>query len=704
MLKRLLMVTAFFGVVLSMPAISSGATLSAGQLKMIDSLSASDRSALAAKLGASNVTPAAPFEAAAPVVVRQKPQGISYIESSFGKRLEDLSERKLNQFGYALFSGSPTTFAPTTDIPIPPEYVLGPGDELRIQYYGSRSDSFSLIVDRNGVVNLPDVGEVSLSRLTFNQARALLAEEIGQKIIGVTTSVTMGRLRSIRVFVLGDVRNPGSYLVSSLSTISHALFVSGGVSKRGSLRHIQLKRNGKKVSELDIYDFLLHGDSSKDGRLHPGDVVFVPPVGELVAVAGEVVRPAIYERKWEKRVKDIVNLAGGLLPAADKVRGQIDRLEASGNRQAISFELTTSGLKAKVKNGDIIQIHTLPGIKDEYVTLSGAVKRGGRFGYKKGMHLSELIESRETLLPKAYLKKAEITHYSVEDGRIRKTSRSEFSLEEFFRKGSDIELQPYDEVVVRSVTDWSESIRVEIKGEVLFPGTYPVAKGETLSSLIERAGGYSEDVYLPGAVFSRQSIRAQQAREQEAMIAQMEQEIAYMESSLTGIREASILSGKQKSIAAAQQILQKMRQVKPTGRLVIELSGLEKFKGSEFDIPLKDGDAIYLPSRPSEVLVIGQVYNTTALLYNSKLDRDDYIDMAGGPTRMADEKAVYIVRASGRVDAGKRFGGNKISPGDTIVVPEDLEQFNLLDSALDWSKVLMNVGVGVASMKTLGIL
>ena len=704
MIKRFSLVAYCLLIGLMVPTSVMSASMSQAQLQMLDSLSPSDRAALSSRLGSSNGASATPFEEAAPVVVNQKPEGMSYIESSFRDRLVGFGGRGLSQFGYELFSGSPTTFAPTTDIPIPPEYVLGPGDELRIQYYGSRSDSFSLIIDRNGVVNLPDVGEISLSRLTFNQARALLAEQIGQKMIGVTTSISMGRLRSIRVFVLGDVRNPGSYMVSSLSTISHALFVSGGVSKRGSLRHVQLKRHGKKVSELDIYDFLLHGDSSKDGRLNPGDVVFVPPVGELVAVAGEVVRPAIYERRSERNVKDIVNLAGGLLPAADKIRGQIDRLEASGNRQAIDFELTKKGLKTRVSNGDIIQIHTLPSIQDEYVALSGAVKRGGRFGYKKGMHLSDLIESRENLLPQAYLKKAEITHYTVEDGRIRKTSRNEFSLEAFFQEGKDVVLQPYDEIVIRSVTDWSESISVSIKGEVLFPGSYPVVKGETLSSLIERAGGYSEDAYLPGALFSRASIREQQAREQKAMIMQMEQEIAYMETSLVGIREASVLASKQKSVAAARQILEKMKQVRPMGRLVIELADLDKLEGSEFDIPLQDGDAFYLPRRPSEVLVIGQVYNTTALLYNSKYTRSDYIEMAGGPTRMADEKAIYIVRASGRVDAGKRYGQNKIKPGDTIVVPEDLEQFNLLDSALDWSKVLMNVGIGVASMKTLGIL
>lgn len=704
---------------LLLPAVAQSGTISSDQMKLLSTLSSSENSALASQLGASTTASSSPLAVTEPVMVKQEPEGRSYIEESFQKRVNDIygvsseeeasqlspeEAHQLGQFGYALFNTSTTTFAPATDIPIPPEYVLGPGDELRIQYYGSRSDNFSLTVDRNGVVNLPDVGEVSVSRLTFNQARALLAEQIGQKMIGVTASITMGRLRSIRAFVLGDVRNPGSYLLSSLSTISHALFVSGGVSKRGSLRHVQLKRNGKKIAELDIYDFLLHGDSRNDRRLSPGDVVFVPPVGDLVAVAGEVVRPAIYERKREKGIDDLIELAGGLLPTADKSRGDIDRLLDSGNRQVVSFDLSRKSLKRRVHNGDIVRVYTLPEVKDNYILLGGSVKRPGRYGYKPGMQLSDLIRSRNDLLPQAYLKKAEITHYDVIDGQVRKTSRTEFNLEDVLNSGAQIELKPYDEIVIRSVTDWSDSIRVEITGEVMFPGTYPVAKGETISSLIERAGGYSDDAYLPGTIFSRQSIREQQQREQDAMIAQMEQEIGFMEASLTGIRDASVLASKQKSIAAAKQMLEKMKQIVPAGRLVIELSKLEKLKGSEFDIPLKNGDTIYLPTKPSEVLIIGQVYNSTALLYNSKYDRDDYINMAGGVTRMADKKAVYVVRASGRVDAGKRYGRNKIEPGDTIVVPEDLEQFNLLDSALDWSKVLMNVGVGLASMKTLGIL
>lgn len=400
----------------------------------------------------------------------------------------------------------------------------------------------------------------------------------------------------------------------------------------------------------------------------------------------------------------MIRLSGGLLPMADQTRGQIDRLEAAGSRRTISFNLTDKGVIKKVKNGDILKIHTLPDVKNEYVVLSGAVKRPGQYGYRAGMRLSDLISSSDSLLPRAYLKKAEVTHYIVIDGEVRKTSRSEFSIEDLLASAEDVLLKPYDEVMVRSVTDWSESVRVEVGGEVRFPGTYPVAKGETLSSVIERAGGYSEDAYLPGAVFSRQSIREQQRREHKAMIAQIEQEIGMLEANLAGIRDPSVLASKQKSIAGAKQLLEKMKQIEPTGRLVIELSELKKLQQSEFDVRLRDGDRIYIPSKPSEVLVIGQVYSSTALLFNSKLKRDDYIDMAGGPTRMADEKSIYVVRANGRVEAGKRWGGGNIQPGDTIVVPEDLEQFNLLDSALDWSKVLMNVGIGLAAMQTLGIL
>jgi polysaccharide biosynthesis/export protein len=215
-------------------------------------------------------------------------------------RLKDEGEAALKPFGYDLFEGVPSTFAPVSDIQVPSDYIVGPGDKLEIQLYGNEPVGYSLTVERDGRINFPKLGPVNLTGLTFENARTAIEQRVAKQLIGSRVSVTMGDLRSIRVFVLGEANKPGSYTVSGLSTMTNALFVSGGVKKIGSLRNIQLKRNGKLITVLDLYDLLLHGDTSGDRQLLPGDVIFIPPIGPIVSVDGAVRRPAIYEIKGEK--------------------------------------------------------------------------------------------------------------------------------------------------------------------------------------------------------------------------------------------------------------------------------------------------------------------------------------------------------------------------------------------------------------------
>lgn len=636
-----------------------------------------------------------------PQVSQPLPEEIGYLEGVINKRLAGGGH--LKQFGYNVFSSSTTTFAPVTEIPIPPEYVLGPGDELKIQYYGSRSDTLSLTVDRNGVVNLPEIGEMGLAGMTFNAAKAVLAEQISKRLTGVTSSINMGRLRSIRIFVLGDVRSPGSYLVSGLSTLTHALFVSGGASKNGSLRHVQLKRQGKKIAEIDLYDFFLKGDGRNDRQLLPGDVVFVPPIGQVVAVSGEVARPGIYELQREKNINEIIVLAGGVIHTADKARVEIDRLEKSGSRKTVNFDLDAANQSAFIQNGDVVQIHSLPAVKDQYVVLSGAVKRPAQYGYKPNMKMSDLIGSQDNWLPESYLKKVEITHHKVENGEQRVTSRDEVNLESLFAGGGDIALQPYDEVLVRAIADWGDTLKVTLKGEVKFPGTYTLKKGETLSSLIDRAGGFTREAYLPALVFTRESIRKQQEEENARLAKQIESEIARMEKDAQKTRDQELMVARQRAVSQAQSMLKDMQAVKATGRLIIDVPSNGQVKDSQADVPLRDGDEIYVPEMPGEVLVMGQVYNPVALSYGKKLSRTDYVDMAGGVTSRANEDATYIVRASGVVVAGKKLRNAQVQPGDAIVIPENLDKLDILDGSLSWTKVLYQIGVSLASMKAIKV-
>jgi polysaccharide export outer membrane protein len=224
------------------------------------------------------------------------------------KKVSTAVTQKLEPFGYDLFAGSPSTFAPLGNAPVPADYRLGPGDSLNVQHYGAENQSYEIQVDREGRVQLPNVGPVQLSGLKFDAASQLIKTKIKEAVIGVEVSVTAGALRSIRVFVLGDVFKPGAYVVSGLSTMSNALLSSGGIKTIGSLRNVQLKRKGKVVSTMDLYDFLLKGDMSKDLPLLEGDVIFVPTLKRTVAIAGEVKRPAIYELKYEKTIDQVIKI------------------------------------------------------------------------------------------------------------------------------------------------------------------------------------------------------------------------------------------------------------------------------------------------------------------------------------------------------------------------------------------------------------
>ena len=824
------------------------------------------------------------------------------LRSSWERFLENQKVRgvdsNLSQFGYQLFAGTPNTFSPAADIPVPPEYVLGPGDELQMQFYGSRDDSLNLVIDREGVIELPKVGALTLVGLSFVQAKALIAEQVRQKMIGVTTSVTMGRLRSIRVFVLGDAEHPGSYLISGLSTISHALFSAGGVSKKGSLRHIQLKRNGNVVKELDLYDFLLKGNSRGDERLLPGDVIFIPPIGAVIGVAGQVNRPAIYELRAEKTAQEVAEMAGGVLADADVKHLQIDRLSQTGGRNILDFDLKQS---TKIQNGDILMLFAVPGMRADTVSLLGHIKRPGQYGLSKDMKLSSLLNSADDLLPgafldyaliqrtnaltrsvstlrvsldkllvkqnkqadialqaddqvyifskasidplnvvsvsgqivnagqypyaeqmrlidlilaaggpnkQAYLKVAELTRYEVIEGKYRQSSRMEVNLGEAFagnaeanivllphdelfvraipnwqsappvkkmvsisgqiikpgqypyaeqmrladlvlaaggpneqaylkvaeltryevidgkrRQSSHTEINlddalagnaeanllllPHDELLIRTISNWRNVTRVEVQGEVKYPGIYPVEDGERLSSVLTRTGGYTGDAYLRAAVFTRESVRADQQKQIDELAKRTEADVAKMETSVGSLKDEMLRTRQLGQLEAAKRVAEQMKSVRATGRIVIELADIEKLKGTSFDLAMRDGDRLHVPKRPDEVQVLGEVYNQSAFVYRNNMSSGEYLAMAGGATRSGDTQRIYVVRVNGMLEVVNTgwFGikSTNIEPGDAIVVPQEVEQFNFVDSTLDWSRVLMQVGVSLASMKTIGV-
>jgi protein involved in polysaccharide export with SLBB domain len=308
------------------------------------------------------------------------------------------SVQEIKPFGYDLFSTVATTFAPATDIPVPADYVLGPGDTLQVQLFGNTIGNYRLVISRDGSINFPKLGPISVVGQRFDDARSMLQERVAREMIGVEASITLGELRSIRVFLLGDVNQPGSYTVSSLSTVTNALLVGGGVSFVGSLRNIQLKRSGQTVRTLDLYDFLLHGDSSHDERLQPGDVIFVPPVGARVSVDGEVKRPAIYELKGERSVNEVLNLAGGLMASTSTTAVQIKRYDQ--NRKQTQFQIDASkasDLASRVQDGDFISVRKISGPVDNGVQVIGFVRYSGTYEWSATTGLADLLHSAQVL-------------------------------------------------------------------------------------------------------------------------------------------------------------------------------------------------------------------------------------------------------------------------------------------------------------------
>jgi len=410
-------------------------------------------------------------------------------------------DRRLEQFGYELFAGAPTTFAPATDIPVSSDYIIGPGDEIHVQLYGKTSFSKDLIVNRDGQVSFPELGPISVAGLTFREMKDLLGREVEHRMIGVDVSVSMGRLRSIRIFVLGDVFSPGSYTVSGLSTLTNALFASGGVRKIGSLRRVQLKRGGSVVTEMDLYDLLIKGDTSDDARLMPGDVLFVPTVGPLAAVAGEVLRPAIYEMNGPMTVRELIDLAGGLRPTAFTDLIQLERIE---DAKHVTYDLTLEATRDwKLKGGDLVKVYPVRAGDELAVFLEGNVVRPGKRQHFEGMRLLDLVPSPEDLLPETFFSYGLIERESEIN---RESEYLAFDLEAALLDsvpGANISLAPRDRVYVFHRAHFRDIPKVSVRGEVRAPGMYEFKKDMRILDLVLAAGGLTSDAWLGEAELFR---------------------------------------------------------------------------------------------------------------------------------------------------------------------------------------------------------
>lgn len=433
---------------------------------------------------------------------------------------EELDSEELKRYGYELFAGIPTTFAPATDIPVPVDYVVGPGDTMKIQLLGKVNESMELSVDRDGSISFPDLGPISVAGLQFSAAKSLIQQKVTDQMIGVRAVISLGELRSIRVFVLGEAFKPGSYTVSSLSTMTNALFASGGITDIGSLRNIQLKRQGKVITTLDLYDLLQKGDTRNDVHLLPGDVIYIPTVGTTAGIQGEVKRPAIYELKNEKSLKDLIRLAGGYSANAYPNISHITRKSRNGFTTVLDVDLSKNKDKStQIKNGDLVEVSTVLEEFEDVVELAGAFHRERNIKWREGLRLSQVIHSVKDFKEGVDLHAGLVIRKEMP---FRKISVLQFSLQHVLENKSnseqDIVLQPLDmvytflqdgtrveqlEPIIQQIKDQNSggalSKTVEIAGNVRYPGVYPLTLNMNIRNLILLAGGLKEASYLGNA-------------------------------------------------------------------------------------------------------------------------------------------------------------------------------------------------------------
>lgn len=816
----------------------------------------------------------------------------------------------LKPFGYDFFKEAAVrVVTERKDIPVPAKYIVGPGDEVKILLWGRVNAQYNLTVDRNGSITIPQIGPQYVAGMTFEQMSTHLIKQSNQ-IVGANIDITMGALKTIPIFVLGDVKRPGAYMIGSFATITDALLLAGGPSEIGSMRNVQLRRKDQIMTTFDLYNLLLKGDKSSDKILQAGDVVFVPVSGPLVGIAGNVKRPAIYELKDKIELQYLIDLSGGIIPTAYTQQIQIERIVK--NEKQVIVDIDDKNLNktrlVNLQDSDLVKIFSIVDADVNVVFLNGHVKKPGKYELKPGMKLREVVRDIDDLLPEPYLKYAlikrsfpvsrepllipfhlghlldgsdaganidlkpkddiyifsawffkdkssftvrgevrnpdkydlirnskvkdailaaggltkeayldraqilrvgknrqyeQIIYFSVtraldendedniplqEDdvvtirslsevfyrqtvsagGALAKPGNFEFAekmtvkdlvfaagnvLESAYLDAAELssmvidngaiarmvtrdinlrkalagdpehneELKPYDRLFVRNITDWRLERYITVSGQVRFSGKYMIQKGEKLSSVIERAGGYLDGAYLRGSVFTRERVRLDQQRSMEEMAARMEKDLL-----VTGTMKVSTsvsveeVQAKQNEIVQKKKLIENIRSIKAKGRMTVKLAPLETLKGSEYDIALENGDELIIPERNNVVGVVGSVMGQGSHIFSEKADYQDYINMSGGYSDYADESNVFILKVDGSARKAKRglLNWNRnpnhletvvvserdtyyVEPGDVIVVPEKFDRIAWLREIRDITQILMNTAVIAGVVKVL---
>lgn len=725
----------------------------------------------------------------------------------------------LKPFGYDMFKSATTALVPGTDLPTPDTYKLAPGDTITIETYGQMNRTYRLPIEHDGSVNVPDLGPVALQGLDVGSAKSILENRVKSSMLGTSAKVSVTELHSARVLVLGDAERPGSYVLTGVPNVTAALFASGGVKDIGSLRKVELRRDGKVVRKLDTYAELLMGDTSNDLQVLPGDAVLIPTIGATVGVAGEVLRPAVYEILNERTIGDVIKLSGGFSPGSDPSHATIDRIVSGKNRTIDSIDLTREAdLQKPINAGDLITIppivpylanqievtgavlrpivrayaknihlvDVLPSLSDlkksadsHYVlvrridqktkiististdldmaikaptskfnielqpedtvvvfdrfhsrgasvntyirelqrqsspneparvfTINGQVNASGTYPLDSNMHFSDALRAGGGLKDSAYRQTAELTRYQMVNGEKRVVAVSRVDLQSILdgNAEADVTLQPYDLINIQVTPGWFKTETVELVGEFKFPGKYVITPGETLATVIKRAGGYTDRAFLRGAIFTREDLRMREQEQKNKLMMELRANVTAQTQSPDKSNAMAAAA-----IVNAQTAIEQLSAVEPLGRMVIDLDELAKMgRLSNRDVTLRDKDKLVVPRKTEEIMILGEVQNPTAIVYHNGLTKKEAIGDAGGFTRRADKSAAYVIRANGQVinKSGSMFSINSqnLEPGDSVIVPTNLTAVSPMVEWASISQMVFQFAATAASLKTIGIL
>jgi protein involved in polysaccharide export with SLBB domain len=691
--------------------------------------------------------------------------------------LEDVIEPEATPvFGRNIFTNDNLTFAPSTNLPTPEDYRLGPGDEVIIDIWGNNQATIRQTISPDGTINIPDIGLVSLNGMTIRQADSYMKRKLGQiySVDGEDAKseikLTLGNIRTIQVNLMGEVAVPGTYYLSSLSNLYHALYRAGGVSDLGSLRDIQLVRKGKKVASVDVYDFIMNGKTPDNINLEEGDIIVVPAYARLVEVAGNVKRPMTYELRDGETVESLLDYAGGfsgnaykenvrvvrqngkeyqvytvdapdyasfVLEDGDELTvGQIldryaNRIEVKGavyrpgiyqlgngvstvsqliakadglkgdaftnralihrEREDLTLEVISVDVKGilngtaadiELQKNDVLyipSIHDLSDIGD--ITVEGEVARPGAFVFADNTTLEDAIMMAGGLLESASTVKIDVTR-RIKDASS--TSQSENIAEVFtfsFKDGYVLDgepgfvLQPYDYIYVRRSPSYTEQISVEVRGEVVFPGTYNISRRtERLSDVITKAGGINQWAYVKGARLSRKMDEEEKAR--------LQSTLEVMDSAKDSIDVSTLATAERYYVG-------------------IDMEAALAKPGSDVDLVLREGDVLIVPQYNNTVKISGNVLYPNTVTYRPDMTVNDFVTMAGGYGFRSKKNKAYIIYMNGTVSRARRYSKGVVEPGCEIVVPKKRERKGALQEVLGVATTASSLATMMATIGNL---